>query len=250
MKLMTHVVVGYPSLQDSEKLIQTLIKNGADMIELQIPFSDPLADGPTIMNACELALKNGFVVKDIFALLVKCSIQFTVPFYLMAYYNTVFSYGVEKFVNDIKQAGAKGLIIPDIPLDEEKHENFSYYCKKYQLENIRVVSPVSTEERLGLNAQIGSGFVYATARQGITGVQKGLPSQTKEYLETVKKYFSIPIAVGFGISQPEHIIALHGIADIAIVGSAIIEVFNTSPKDKRLKNVGNLISMLKMAQQE
>lgn len=248
MKLMTHVVLGYPTIQDTEELITTLIDAGADMIELQIPFSDPLADGPTIMDACEVALKNGFRVKDTFPLLKKCISQFSVQFFLIAYYNTVFRYGVDKFCEDAKEAGAKGLIVPDMPLEEEEYEKFSFYCQKYQLENIRVISPVSTDERLQKNAKIGSGFVYATARQGITGPQKKLPEETKIYLEHVKKYFAIPLAVGFGISKPEHIQALKGMADITIVGSAIITVFNSSKGKKRFRNVADFITRLKMVQ--
>ena len=245
---MTHVVLGYQTIQDTEKLIATMIEAGADMIELQIPFSDPLADGPTIMNACEIALKNRFSVKDTFPLLKKCTSEFSAPFYLMAYYNTVFRYGVEEFCKDMQEVGAKGVIIPDMPIEEESYEKFSFYCQKYQLENIRVVSPMSTDKRLEKNARLGSGFVYATSRQGITGAQKELPEETKTYLDNVKKHFSIPIAVGFGISQQSQIHSLKGHADIVIVGSAILNVFNSSKREKRFKNVADFIRKLKMVQ--
>lgn len=221
--LMTHVVVGYPFLEETEKLVKTMEKAGVDMVELQIPFSDPLADGPTIMRACEEALANGTKVSDAFTLMKKLSQEVAIPLLFMAYYNTVFSYGVEKFCRDAKEAGCQGLIVPDVPIEEEENEHFIALCKKFNLANIRVVSPSSTSERLKKNAKVATGFVYCMARQGITGARKELNPELVSYLKTVRKFFSIPIAVGFGISKKEHIQALKNHADIAVVGSALID---------------------------
>lgn len=223
MALMTHAVIGYPSLSATKRIVRSMIASGVDLIELQIPFSDPLADGPTIMKACELALSQGIKVKDAFAVMKELSSETTVPFLFMAYYNTVFHYGVEKFVKHAKNAGASGLIVPDMPLDEEGEEHFYALCKRYEMHAIHVVSPASTEERLKKNAVVATGFVYATARQGITGAKAELASQTIQFLSRVKKHFSIPIAVGFGISTKEQVTALTGHAEIAVVGSAIID---------------------------
>lgn len=235
--LMTHVVIGYPSLEKTVELVKIMAKY-ADIIELQIPFSDPLADGPTIMKACEQSIKNGTKVSDAFKIMKQLSQEVAVPLLLMGYYNTVFKYpsaslrtsSVEQFIKDAKEAGASGLIVPDMPIDEEENEHFYAYCKKYNLHAIHVVSPASTDERLQKNAALATGFVYATARQGITGVQGQRAKSTgiRGFLQRVRKNFAIPIAVGFGISSAEQIKRFQGKSDIAVIGSALIDVINTS----------------------
>ena len=245
--LMTHVIIGYPSLKETVKIVKIMAENGADFVELQIPFSDPLADGPTIMKACEESLQNGTKVKDAFTIMKQVSSEVKIPLLFMSYYNIIFRYGVEKFCRDAKNAGSSGLIVPDMPIDEEIHEHFYAYAKKFGLHVIHVISPASTDDRLKKNASIAKGFVYCTARQGITGAQKDLdPTEIKTYLQKVKKYFEIPVAVGFGISEREHIIALQENADIAIVGSAIIDVIAQSSKENRQKKIADFISSLKM----
>lgn len=244
--LMTHVVVGYPSLSKTINLVKVMEKAGSDFVELQIPFSDPLADGPTIMRACESALKNGTKVKDAFSAMETLSEEVSIPLIFMAYYNTVFKYGTEKFCQDAKSVGVSGLIIPDMPIEEEGNEHFMRYCKEYRLDNIRVVSPASTDERLVKNARVANGFVYATARQGITGVRSSLDPNTVDYLKKLRKYFSVPIAVGFGISKKEHLEILAPYADIAVVGSKLINIINKSKKSELEKNIKSFISGLKM----
>lgn len=236
--LMTHLVIGYPSLQETIKIAKLMVENGADIIEFQIPFSDPLADGPTIMRACEKSLENGTRVSDAFAVMKQLSTEVTIPLLFMAYYNTVFRYGVEKFCKDAKQAGAAGLIVPDMPLDEEPQEHYYASCKKYGLHTIQVLSPSSTVERMKKNAKVATGFVYFTARQGITGAKATLDPAIKTNLQQIKKYFTIPVAVGFGISKKEHVQQLRNAADIAIIGSAVIDIINVS-------NAGSLNNNLK-----
>ncbi|MBI2074843.1 MAG: tryptophan synthase subunit alpha [Candidatus Levybacteria bacterium] len=242
--LMTHVVVGYPSLNETVELVRLMEKSGVDIVELQIPFSDPLADGTTIMQACEKSLINGTKVHDAFTIMTKLSREVSIPLLFMAYYNNVFKYGTQKFCKDAKAAGAAGLIVPDIPIEEEQEEHFIRFCKKYNLANIRVISPSSNANRLQKNAKVGSGFVYCTARQGITGARKKLSSKLNAYLSQVKKYFTIPLAVGFGISKPEHIKALKGNADIAVVGSALIDVIDKGDKGDMEKRVYSFIREL------
>lgn len=130
MGLMTHVVVGYPNLEETVSIVKTMATAGVDFVELQIPFSDPLADGPTIMRACEAALANGTKVKDAFAIMKELSQQVSIPLLFMSYYNIVFRYGVEKFCRDAKKAGASGLIVPDMPIDEESYEHFYRSAQK------------------------------------------------------------------------------------------------------------------------
>ena len=239
--LMTHVVVGYPSIDKTESLVKAMEEVGVDFIELQIPFSDPLADGPTIMKVCEEALNKGVKVKDAFILAGKLSQQVRIPLLFMAYYNTVFKYGTKKFCNYAREVGISGLIVPDIPLEEEHEENFIRFCKEAGLKNIRVLSPVATTERLEKNAGVASGFVYCTARQGITGAKEELDPNIASFLERVKESFKIPVAVGFGISKREHLNQLSHHADIAIIGSAIIDVINRSKKNEIERNVKNFL---------
>lgn len=242
--LMTHVVVGYPSLSETESLVKVMAEEGVDFIELQIPFSDPLADGPTIMRACEMALENGVKVSDAFELAKKMSKQVKIPLLFMAYYNTVFKYGTKKFCDDAKKVGISGLIIPDIPLEEEHEEHFIRFCKEAGLKNIRVVSPGSTIERLRKNVRVANGFVYCTARQGITGIQKELDPKIIFFLKNVRAYFRIPIAVGFGISTKKRIKMIRPFVNIAVIGSAIIDVINKSERNELEKNVKIFLSQL------
>lgn len=244
--LMTHLVVGYPSLEITESLVKVMEEAGADFIELQIPFSDPLADGPTIMRACEKALENGIKVKDAFDLAARLTKQVKIPILFMAYYNTVFKYGTKKFCQDAKKVGISGLIIPDIPLEEEHQEHFIKYCREAGLKNIRIISPASTDDRLKKNAQVANGFIYCTARQGITGTQKGLDPTITIFFKNTRKYFKIPIAVGFGISNKERVETIRSFADIVIIGSAIIDVINKSNPQNLEKNIINFINQLKM----
>lgn len=244
--LMTHVVIGYPTLEETVRIVKTMAENGVDFVELQIPFSDPLADGPTIMRACEKSLDNGTRVKDAFAVMKLLSSQVSIPLLFMAYYNTVFKYGVEKFCRDVKAAGASGLIVPDMPIDEESEEHFLFYCSKYNLHNIHVISPVSTDDRLKKNAGVASGFIYCTARQGITGAKDKLDYGLISYLQNIRKYFSIPIAVGFGISKQEHIRMLEPYADVAVVGSAVIDIISKSNKHDMEDNIRQFLIGLKI----
>ncbi len=244
MGLMMHVVVGYPTLEATEEIVQAMAESGADFVELQIPFSDPLADGPTIMKASEEALRNGTKVKDAFTLMRKLSSEVAIPLLFMGYYNTVFKYGTARFCKDARRAGASGLIVPDIPLEEEKHEHFMKSAKKNDLYAIRVISPASTRERLEKNAEAAEGFVYCMARQGITGAKRDLDPELVNYLKRVRRVFDVPVAVGFGISKKEHIQALQGYADTAIVGSAVIDVISRSKRDEIGKNVRDFIKGL------
>ncbi len=244
--LMTHVVVGYPSLDVTKKLVITMEQAGVDFVELQIPFSDPLADGPTIMRACEESLEAGTKVKDAFGIAWELSQQVHIPLLFMGYYNTVFKYGVEQFCKDSKEAGISGLIIPDVPLEEEEREHFLARCKKYDLYAIRVISPASTFDRLQKNAKYAEGFVYCTARQGTTDAKKRLDLKLERYLQQVKKTFSVPVAVGFGISSNERVDLIRSHADIAVVGSALIDVINNSSSDRIEEEVSGFIHSLEV----
>lgn len=245
--LMTHVVVGYPNLDMTVSLVKTMAEAGADMVELQIPFSDPIADGPTIMKACEKVLAQGVKVKDAFVVAKKLSRVVDIPLLFMAYYNTVFKYGVSKFCKDAGSVGISGLIVPDIPLEEEDCERLAAHSKKNGLHLIRVVSPASTESRLRKNAIVAEGFVYCSARQGITGARKTLAPELVGYLKKARTFFNVPLAVGFGISKPEHLKKLVSHVDIAVVGSAIIDAIQKSASKSVLENVRRFMVALRGA---
>ena len=240
--LMTHLVFGYPSLTKTVSIAKAMEDAGADFIELQIPFSDPIADGPTIMHACEKSLKNGFRTRDAVRVVRQLSSQLNIPILLMGYYNTVFRYGVEKFCRDFKQAGASGLIVPDMPLDEERSEHYIASCNRNGLYNIRVLSPSSTRERILKNARVSGGFIYCTAVQGVTGTRRHIAVDLPNHLTRIKRYSKMPLAVGFGISSRSHVKTASKYADIVVVGSAIIKAMDADTTGTVEDRVSNLIN--------
>lgn len=242
--IMTHIVVGYPSLEENKKLILLMARLGVDFIELQIPFSDPMADGPTIMAANQEALDRKTKVRDAFKLMKEMSAKVNIPLLFMGYFNVVLNYGTEKFCKDAARAGCSGLIFPDIPLEEEPEEHFIKHMKKHQLTIIRVLSPASTAERVRKNAQVAQGFIYFVGRKGITGVKSHLDTVLITNLKRIKKDIKLPVAVGFGISRVEHIKALFGKAEIAVIGSAILEKYTMKQSGKPLNEVKKFLRLL------
>jgi len=245
--LMTHLVVGYPNIKTTIKLIETLSKAGSDFIELQIPFSDPIADGPTIMKSCDISLKNGTNTDLAFEIMLDATKKVSIPLLFMCYYNTILHYGVKKFVEKSAECGVSGFIVPDVPPEEEPYENFIEICEKNNISLIRVVSPASSEKRLQLNAKYVNDFIYTTSKIGVTGSCSDLDVNLVNSIENIKKYFSCPLAVGFGISKPEHVRILSKYVDIAIVGSAIIDCINMYKDDeeKMLEKVYEFVCSLK-----
>lgn len=239
--LMTHVVAGYPSLQETEQLVLQMEKAGVDFVEIQIPFSDPIADGPTIMMANDKALEKEVRVNDTLALMKRLTKKVQIPLLFMGYYHSIFQYGVEKFCKNAAKAGAQGLIIPDMPIDEEKHEHFLRYCNESNLAAIRILSPTSTNERIAANLKVAQGFIYCTAVSGTTGARSKLDGQTRQFLTKMKRNTQVPLAVGFGISQPEHIQAVIGFADIAVVGSAVIQEIENGGLGKAISLIRRLV---------
>lgn len=242
--LMTHVVVGYPTLGTTLDLIRTMASNGADMIELQIPFSDPIADGPTIQQACETSLAGGTKVTDAFAVARQVSSEIQVPLLFMAYFNTVYKYGTEKFCADAKASGISGLIVPDAPLEAAEHEGFLQACKRHNLHYIITLSPASNTDRIKKNVKVAGGFAYCMTRSGITGARQTLEPQTALYLRNIQKYIKIPLAAGFGISKREHLDMLKPYVRVAIVGSALIDIIAASDHPNVLRNVRTFLRQL------
>jgi tryptophan synthase alpha subunit len=243
--LMTHVVVGYPTLAATADLVRTMVAAGVDFVELQIPFSDPLADGSTIQRACEVALERGTRVKDAFELARNLSGQVEIPLLFMSYFNTVFQYGVERFCREAAVAGIAGLIVPDVPLEAAVHEGYFESCRQAGVYPIGTVSPLSTDERLAKNGAVAQGFVYCMARQGITGAGQGLDPGVQQYLERVRKHFKVPLAVGFGVSGRERFEQLAPHCEMVVVGSAILDIVNGSEPGMAQGNVTKFIKKLR-----
>jgi len=234
--VMTHVVIGYPSLEETESTILNMAATGVSFIELQIPFSDPIADGPTIMEASRISLENGTKVKDCFELMERVSKKVSIPLLFMSYYNIVLNYGVEKFCLDAKKAGASGVIIPDIP-PEESQDGFYEACRKNDLDTILILAPVSTPDRIKIVNENSRGFIYCTARMSTTGTKEDMPEETKNFLSSLKKQVNLPLSIGFGISKPEHVNFIKNYADIIVIGSKVIDVMNETPANKKQDEV-------------
>lgn len=238
---MTHIVAGYPTLRESEKIAEVMLNTGASFLEIQIPFSDPVADGPTIMRANQVALENGTTPEDCFEMLERLKKKSTTPILFMTYYNIVFRYGLERFCKRASEIGCYGLIIPDMPIDEESYDHYLKTCKKFGLHAIQVISPITPDERLKKIGKVASGFVYCVSRTGTTGASQKLDKNLETYLNRVRKYIRVPIALGFGISTKKHVQAALQYADIAVIGSVIINLLDM----KKSSMVDNLKSFLK-----
>lgn len=224
LKIMTHVVAGYPNLETTRELIILMEKSGVDMIEIQIPFSDPLADGPTIMKANQYAIDNGITPEICLNFVKKIRKEVNIPLLFMTYSNIPFKFGMEKFIEKSSEVGINGLIIPDIPFDEDC-EKYYELAEKYSIHNIFVVSPNMEDKRLKQIMNMASGFVYTTLKTGITGAGNKISQKGIDFLLKVRENSKIPIAAGFGISSKSHLEILKNKIDMAVIGSHVINLF-------------------------
>lgn len=231
LKLMTHVVAGYPDMETSKQLVRVMAENGADLVEIQIPFSDPLADGPTIMEANQQALDNGVTPDDCFAMAAELSRSVDIPLLFMTYVNIPYRLGMENFMSRSAEAGISGLIVPDLLFDEDTH-GYMELAKRYNLYAIPVISPGIDSERLTAITRQARGFVYTTLKVGITGASRRLDPRGLAFLDTLREHTSLPIAAGFGISSAEHAGMLRGKADAAVIGSHILNLVKNSGINK------------------
>ena len=215
------ITVGDPDLETTEKVVHAAVENGADLIELGIPFSDPTAEGPVIMEADEVALKAGTTTDKVFELTKKLRKTITVPMVYMTYANVVFSYGCEKFAQKAADAGIDGLILPDVPYEEK--EEFTGVFDRYGLDLISMIAPTS-EDRIAMITKEAKGFIYMVSSLGVTGTRSEITTDISAMTDLVKKNTEVPCAVGFGISTPEQAAKMAELSDGAIVGSAIIKI--------------------------
>ncbi|NOR25090.1 MAG: tryptophan synthase subunit alpha [Desulforhopalus sp.] len=220
--LMTHIVLGYPSFNTNRQVISQMVDNGVDCIEMQIPFSEPMADGPVILKANQDSLALGTTVADCMAFGAEMSQKHDIPFLFMTYYNIIFKYGEERFFKDCQSAGIQGLIIPDLP--PEMGEEFFRLATRYQIAPILIFTPTSTDARMAELNKSASGFIYCVARRGVTGKKSEFDDDFGSYLSRCRTATSLPLAVGFGIRNKDDIAAITGKADIAVIGSETIRL--------------------------
>ena len=222
------ITCGDPDLETTERLVYAMEKEGAAIIELGIPFSDPTAEGPVIQAANLRALSGGVTTDKVFETVEKIRKNSRIPLVFMTYANVVFSYGTERFVKRMKETGMDGLILPDVPFEEK--EEFDSVCREYDIELISLIAPTS-HERIRMIAEKASGFVYCVSSLGVTGTRNEITTDIGEMVRLVKEAKDIPCAVGFGISTPEQAAEMCRHADGVIVGSAIVKLCGAHGRD-------------------
>lgn len=239
IRIMTHVVAGNPDLETSKEIIRVMARSGADLVEIQIPFSDPLADGPTIMTANQTALDNGTTPEDCFSMAEQLVKEVDIPLLFMTYVNIPFQMGMEKFLKRCADVGISGTIIPDIPFDE-RNEEYIALAKKHHIHPIQVVSPDVQHPRLMEIASHASGFIYTTLKVGITGARQEIDTSGINFIDNIRAVSPLPIAAGFGISSPKQIDTLKNKADIAVIGSHMINLYNDYGLEKIEEFLSNI----------
>ncbi|CAG1017346.1 tryptophan synthase alpha chain [Burkholderiaceae bacterium] len=237
------VTAGDPDIGTSKKIIKELERSGADMIELGIPFSDPMADGPTIQASYERAVKGGVHLTDVLKLVSEVRKESQVPLVLFGYYNPIFNYGLKKFAKDAATAGADGVLIVDLPPEES--DELKSELDKNGVDLIFLLTPTSDEKRMRLVASKASGFIYFVSVTGVTGARASVSADVHKYVKRVRKYTDLPLGVGFGISTPQQAKEVCKSADAAVVGSAIVNVIARNKGPRLIKELGSFVSGIK-----
>ena len=234
--LLPYVMAGYPDVATSEALAVALGEAGADLLELGVPFSDPMADGATIQAASQRALEGGMTPEGALALAGRIHARIATPLLLMTYYNPIFSSGVEAFCEQAVQAGVAGLIVPDLPPEEAEPLEMAARTRGIAL--IYLVTPTSPDERLAQVAEAAKGsggFLYCVSLSGTTGARASLPEHLAAFIARVRGHSDLPLAVGFGVSRPEHVAEIGTLADGAVVASALLNAVDAAPEGERVQ---------------
>ena len=243
MLLMPYMTVGFPDLDASERIMRAMVDGGAAGIEVGIPFSDPLADGPTIQRASYAALQHGTTPRDALDVVRRLRAGgVDVPLILMGYLNTFLACGEEAFVSDAAAAGADGLIIVDLPPEESDATRAR--CQAAGLHLIFLAAPTSDDARIDEIVSRASGFIYCVGVVGVTGARAQLSQELPDFLRRLRAKTDLPLAVGFGISKREHVVALEGLADAAIVGAAMIETVESASREEQAQKVQAYVEVL------
>jgi tryptophan synthase alpha chain len=234
--LMTHIVLGYPSFDESRRLVGAMVEAGVDLMELQIPFSEPMADGPVILHANQKALAAGSTVDRCIEMATRLAAEFPIPFLFMTYCNVAFVRGFQRFATEVRDAGLRGAIIPDLPFEEG--DQLLSAMERQSLDPIFIYSPSTSDERMRQIAARARGFVYCVARKGVTGAKTLFGSEDLDrYLARCRQATKLPLAVGFGVKNRADVEQLIGKADVAVVGSETIRVL----EEKGVAAVGPFI---------
>jgi tryptophan synthase alpha subunit len=234
--LIAYVTSGYPTRAATVPIVQALLEGGADAIELGLPFSDPLADGAIIQRATAVALENGITTRDVLDIareLRESGVE--APLLIMGYVNPMYAYGLERFAADAAAAGVDGLICVDLPPEEA--EAVLAACRANGLDLVFLLAPTSTDERIRSVAALASGFIYCVGLLGTTGARSVLSDELPEYLARVRRHTDLPLAVGFGISRPEHIAQISQLCEAAVIGSAIIDAIERAEPGSEAESV-------------
>src|SRR2546421_2413020 len=244
--VVAYITAGDPSLDSTLKFVRALAEAGADIIELGVPFSEPLADGPTIQRASERALKSGTTLSRVIDLVHRIRLSSQVPLVLFSYYNPILQMGLQKFASSAASAGADGVLATD--LTPEESEDYRRILIAHHLDTIFLGAPTSTDERLAKIAACSSGFLYLISRTGVPGAKDALPDDLPALIRRTRSVTQLPIAVGFGISLHGHVSVLGGLADAAVVGSALVSEIEKAPSvDAAAVALGDRIRALKQA---
>ena len=237
------ITCGDPDLETTEKIVRSAAENGADLIELGIPFSDPTAEGPVIQGANIRALAGGVTTDKIFDLVRRLRRDINIPMVFMTYANVVFSYGADKFISTCREIGIDGLILPDLPFEEK--DEFQPICSKYDVALISLVAPTS-ENRISMISSEAEGFIYIVSSLGVTGTRGEITTDLSSIVKLIRSSSNIPCAIGFGISNPQQAAEMAKVSDGDIVGSAIIKIIEKYGRDAA-KPVGEFVKQMKAA---
>jgi tryptophan synthase alpha chain len=246
MGLVAYVTAGDPSLEASEPIVLAVAQAGADVVELGVPFSDPVADGPTIQRASERALYAGTTLAGVIGLVRRLRQRTKVPLVLFSYYNPLLQMGIKSFARAAAEAGVDGVLVTD--MTPEEAGDYRKAMRSEGLDTIFLVAPTSTDARIQEIARVSSGFLYLISRTGVTGAREALPEELPSLVGRVRKFTALPIAVGFGVSLPTHVTLLGGIADAVVVGSAVVsEIEKAKTASEAALSAGEKIRLLKAA---
>lgn len=247
--LVAYITAGDPSLDATEKIVLSAAEAGADVIELGVPFSDPVADGPTIQRASDRALRAGATLGGVIDVVRRVRLRSQVPLILFSYFNPILQMGLDKFADAAATAGADGTLATDLTIEEAGGYRGVMHARG--LDTIFLAAPTSTDERLARIAEFSSGFLYVISRTGVTGTRAELPEDLPALARRVRRLTKLPLAVGFGISSPSHVSVLGGIADAAVVGSALVaEIEKAGNAEDAARNVAERVRILKRAARE